>query len=73
MYSSNEKINRVPKIELVKILESWHHVHAKGIDYNKSLIWCLEHCEGKFYDLNKKDYYFQNKHDATMFALKWGS
>lgn len=61
--------------KLMAILESYHIVRLeKDDDFSEKLIWCLEHCQNKFRDLkesNCRAWYFENKQDATMFAMKW--
>jgi hypothetical protein len=42
--------------------------------FSDKLTWCLEHCQSKFRDLSDQHgriWYFQNEHDATMFAMRW--
>lgn len=59
---------------LLDLLKSWHSVALPDYDYNDKLVWCLESCNSKFRDILKGDvryWYFQNEHDATIFAIKW--
>jgi hypothetical protein len=62
--------------KLMKILESYHVVRLDEHkdDFNQKLIWCLEHCSGKFRDIRESEqraWYFQHEQDATLFAMKW--
>jgi len=60
---------------LMSLLESYHAVVVENdIEFPEKLTWCLEHCQNKFRDLAHPDgrvWYFENKYDATMFAMKW--
>jgi hypothetical protein len=62
-------------IRLMELLGSYHSVLiTNDIEYSEKLTWCLEHCQSKFRDLSDQDgrvWYFENEHDATMFAMKW--
>ncbi len=61
---------------LMKILESYHVVRIDNDDeFSEKLTWCMEHCQSKFRDIresNCRAWYFQNEHDASMFAMRWG-
>jgi hypothetical protein len=61
---------------LIALLNTWNPISTQDDDdFNGKLVWCLEHCEGKFRDIRYFDsrvWYFQNEKDAAMFALKWG-
>lgn len=64
--------------ELMKVLKGYHVVRLDETedDFNEKLKWCLEHCQNNFRDIREFDqraWYFQNEHDATMFALKWAT
>jgi len=60
---------------LMELLESYHSVLITNDDYfSDKLTWCLEHCQNKFRDLSDQHgriWYFENEHDATMFAMRW--
>ena len=60
---------------LMNLLETYYDVHiGNDIEFAEKLTWCLEHCQSKFRDLSEQDgrvWYFENEHDATMFAMKW--
>lgn len=60
---------------LMALLETYHHIATyRDHDFNEKLVWCLEHCQGKFRDIRTFDHriwYFENEKDAAMFALKW--
>ncbi len=60
---------------LMKILESYHVVRIDNDDeFSEKLTWCMEHCQSKFRDIresNCRAWYFQNEHDASMFAMRW--
>lgn len=60
---------------LMKILESYHVVRLEeDQDFAEKLTWCMEHCQSKFRDIresNCRAWYFQNEHDAAIFAMKW--
>lgn len=61
--------------KLMNILQSYHVVRLNNdSEFAEKLAWCLEHCQNKFRDLSDaqgRSWYFQNEHDATMFAMKW--
>lgn len=61
--------------KLMSILESYHIVRLEqDNDFSEKLVWCLEHCQGKFRDIresNCRAWYFQNEQDASMFAMRW--
>lgn len=61
--------------KLMELLNTWTKVHtANQENFNDKLVWCLEHCQGKFRDMrdfNTVIWYFQNAQDASMFAMKW--
>lgn len=61
--------------KLMNLLNSWHAIPTQeDTKFNERLVWCLEHCQGKFRDIRHFDtrvWYFQNEHDAALFALKW--
>ena len=62
--------------ELMGILQGYHVVRLEELndDFNDKLKWCLEHCQNKFRDVREsksRAWYFQNEHDATMFAMRW--
>lgn len=61
--------------KLMSLLSTWTKVHTNNRDnFNDKLVWCLEHCQGKFRDIREFDdttWYFQFEHDASMFAMKW--
>ena len=63
--------------KLMEILSEYHVVRLDGDEeFNEKLNWCMEHCSSKFRDIrepNCRAWYFQNEHDATMFAMKWAS
>lgn len=60
---------------LLALLQTYHHISTyKDHDFNEKLVWCLEHCQGKFRDILTSDHriwYFENEQDAALFALKW--
>ena len=59
---------------LTRLLETYHVIILPDTDFSEKLTWCLEHAQSKFRDLsdqNGRAWYFQNEHDATMFAMKW--
>lgn len=60
---------------LIELLESYHSVlMTNDTEYSEKLTWCLEHCQNKFRDLSDQHgrvWYFENEHDATMFAMRW--
>lgn len=60
---------------LLALLKTYHHIPTyRDHDFNEKLVWCLEHCQGKFRDIFTIDHrvwYFENEKDAAMFALKW--
>jgi hypothetical protein len=61
---------------LMQILENFHVITLQNDSYfSEKLTWCLEHCQNKFRDLavgqGHRAWYFENEHDATMFAMKW--
>ena len=62
--------------ELMEILKGYHIVRLSESedDFTEKLKWCLEHCQSKFRDVREsgaRAWYFQNEHDATMFAMRW--
>ena len=61
--------------KLMSILNSYYVVRLEGDeDFNEKLTWCMEHCQYKFRDIresNCRAWYFQNEHDAAMFAMRW--
>jgi hypothetical protein len=61
---------------LIALLKTWNSISTvDDEDFNDKLVWCLEHCDGKFRDICHFDtrvWYFQNEKDASMFALRWG-
>lgn len=61
--------------KLLNLLNTWHKVSTENDDnFNDKLVWCLEHCQGKFRDIKEYGnvtWFFQNEQDATMFSLKW--
>jgi hypothetical protein len=62
--------------QLMELLSSWHHIPTRDDDEKMGdrLLWCLEHCQGKFRDIKEFDrrvWYFENEQDAALFALKW--
>jgi hypothetical protein len=62
---------------LMQILQAYHVVRLiNDDDFPEKLTWCMEHCQSKFRDIkesNCRAWYFQNEHDASMFALKWAN
>ena len=60
---------------LMDLLATYHAVFLdEDDDYSAKLTWCLEHCQNKFRDIRHdthRVWYFQNDHDATMFAMRW--
>ena len=60
---------------LMKLLETYHKIHIDSInEYNKMLVWGLEHCQHKFRDIKVAvgiDWYFESEQDAMLFAIKW--
>lgn len=60
---------------LMGLLRSWYHISVPdNNDHNDRLVWCLEHCQGKFRDIGHFDtriWYFEKEQDAALFALKW--
>ena len=61
--------------KLMDLLATYHPVtlNEEG-NYSERLTWCLEHCQSKFRDVRESKttaWYFQNEHDATMFAIRW--
>ena len=61
---------------LLEILKDYHVVRIDDDDenFNEKLTWCMEHCQNKFRDIresNCRAWYFQNEHDASMFAMRW--
>ena len=60
---------------LMELLSTWHHISTRDDEYlGDRLLWCLEHCQGKFRDIKEFDrrvWYFENEQDAALFALKW--
>jgi hypothetical protein len=71
----SEDVRVVQHERLLTILESWYGVPlVLHEDYEDKLCWCMEHCQNKFRDVvrgSHRVWYFQNEHDATMFAMKW--
>lgn len=70
----NERLAKEEK--LMALLNTWHKVSTDNEDdnFNEKLVWCLEHCQGKFRDIKEYGnvtWFFQNEQDATMFSLKW--
>ena len=70
----NERLAKEAK--LLALLNTWWKVPTDDEDgnFNDKLVWCLEHCQGKFRDHKDSGtvvWYFQNQHDATMFAMRW--
>jgi len=61
--------------KLMEILKNYHVVRLdEDDDFNIKLTWCMEHCQNKFRDIRENDcraWYFQDEHDATMFAMRW--
>lgn len=62
--------------ELMAVLKGYSVVRLDETedDFTQKLKWCLEHCQGKFRDIREHDcraWYFQNEHDATLFAIRW--
>ena len=64
------------EMKIRALLRTWNPVRSPDDDlFNEKLMWCLQHCDGKFRDLRDMEgriWYFQNSKDASMFALKWG-
>lgn len=60
---------------LIALLQTYHHIATyRDHDFNEKLVWCLEHCQDKFRDIQTSDHriwYFENEKDAALFALKW--
>ena len=60
---------------LMDLLSTYHAIALdEDDDYSAKLTWCLEHCQNKFRDIRhtkSRVWYFQNEHDATMFAMRW--
>lgn len=59
---------------LMSLLGTYHAIVLRDDDFAEKLTWCLEHCQNKFRDLAHPDgraWYFENEHDATMFAMRW--
>lgn len=59
---------------LMTLLSTYHVIILPDGDFAEKLAWCLEHCQHKFRDLshsNGRAWYFQNEHDASLFAIKW--
>jgi hypothetical protein len=60
---------------LMALLNHYHLIRIDNDDnFAEKLTWCLTNCQNKFRDLsshNGRAWYFQNEHDASMFALKW--
>lgn len=65
-----------PYDQLLIFLESYHKVLISNHDdYPQKLVWCFEHSQGKFRDINAGDrvcWCFEKEHDALLFALTWG-
>ena len=65
-----------PYDQLLLFLENYHKVLITNYDeYPQKLVWCLEHAQGKFRDLNTGAgvcWCFEKEHDASLFALMWG-
>lgn len=61
--------------KLMEILQNYHVVRLDtDDDFSDKLTWCMEHCQNKFRDIresNCRAWYFQNEHDAAMFAMRW--
>jgi hypothetical protein len=62
--------------DLMRLLSGWHQIRIRydKNDIGDQLLWCFEHCQGHFRDLQQFDekiWYFENEQDAALFALKW--
>lgn len=76
MMSTKKKDFPGPTEGLMAVLKDYYVVRLPhtSTQYNNMLTWCLEHCQNKFRDIQEstgRAWYFQNEHDATMFAMKW--
>ncbi len=60
---------------LMELLATYYPVSLdEDNNYSEKLTWCLEHCQNKFRDIRhttNRVWYFQNEHDASMFAMRW--
>lgn len=70
------QLNLLDDQRLMSLLDTYHPIKSFDDQFPEKLVWCLEHCNNKFRDIKDENYriwYFQNEHDATMFAMRWAS
>jgi len=60
--------------KLMHLLKDYHVVKLTDDQFSSKLAWCLINCKHKFRDLSDyggRAWYFENKNDAALFAIRW--